>query len=155
MTRARSGPEQQTRRRADERVGLALAEAARAVAEENTRRSNFLSHASRVLRYSDVSLEVLLMKDPSRAQDFVIAELGPLAEATEQAARLRETLEASFRCGSHVAAAEHLHLHEHTVRNRLHKAEELLGHSLQVRRTELQVAARLMRLLNNVPVDPA
>ena len=33
------------------------------------------------------------------------------------------------------------------LRNRLHKAEELLGHPLSERRTELQVAARLMRLL--------
>jgi len=33
------------------------------------------------------------------------------------------------------------------VRNRLHKAEELLGHPMGERRTELQVAARLMRLL--------
>ena len=37
------------RRRADERVALAAAEAARQVAEENTRRSHFLSQASRVL----------------------------------------------------------------------------------------------------------
>ncbi len=37
------------RRRADERVALAAAEAARHVAEENTRRSHFLSHASREL----------------------------------------------------------------------------------------------------------
>jgi signal transduction histidine kinase/DNA-binding response OmpR family regulator len=37
------------RRRADERVALAAAEAARLVAEENTRRSHFLSQASRVL----------------------------------------------------------------------------------------------------------
>jgi sugar diacid utilization regulator len=107
------------------------------------------SHASRVLRYSDVSLEVLLMKDPPRAQDFVIAELGPLAEATEQAARLRETLEASYRFGSHVLTAEHLHLHEHTVRNRLAKAGQLLGRPLQERRTELQVALRLARLLDD------
>jgi DNA-binding PucR family transcriptional regulator len=55
-------------------------------------------------------------------------------------------LDASFRFGSHVAAAEHLQLHEHTVRNRLHKAEELLGHPINERRTELQVAARLMRM---------
>jgi hypothetical protein len=33
------------------------------------------------------------------------------------------------------------------VRNRLHRAEELLGHGLQERRTELQVAVRLVRLL--------
>ena len=62
--------------------------------------------------------------------------------------RLRETLEASFRYGSHVAAAEYLQLHEHTVRNRLHKAEEFLGHTLSEPRTELQVAARLIRLLS-------
>ncbi|MEO8312128.1 MAG: response regulator [Caldimonas sp.] len=37
------------RRRADERVALAAAEAARKVAEENTRRSHFFSHASREL----------------------------------------------------------------------------------------------------------
>jgi signal transduction histidine kinase/DNA-binding response OmpR family regulator len=37
------------RRRADERVALAAAEAARRVAEESDRRSNFLSQASRVL----------------------------------------------------------------------------------------------------------
>ena len=37
------------RRRVNERVALAAAEGARKVAEENTRRSNFLSHASRLL----------------------------------------------------------------------------------------------------------
>jgi DNA-binding PucR family transcriptional regulator len=105
------------------------------------------SHSPRVLRHGDVSLEILLMRDPDRAREFLAAELGPLADATDQSARLRETLEASFRWGSHVTTAEHLHLHEHTVRNRLLKAGELLGRPLQVRRTELQVALRLARLL--------
>jgi hypothetical protein len=103
--------------------------------------------APSVVHHQDVGLEILLMRDPRQARQFVERELGPLAGDTVEAARLRETLEASFRFGSHVAAAEHLQLHEHTVRNRLHKAEELLGHSLSERRTELQVAARLMRLL--------
>jgi DNA-binding PucR family transcriptional regulator len=103
--------------------------------------------APSVVHHNEVGLEILLMRDPLRARRFVERELGPLALDTVDAARLRETLEASFRFGSHVAAAEHLQLHEHTVRNRLHKAEELLGHSLGERRTELQVAARLMRLL--------
>lgn len=100
-----------------------------------------------VIHHSDVGLEILLMRDPVQARRFVERELGPLAMDTVEASRLRETLEASFRFGSHVAAAEYLQLHEHTVRNRLHKAEELLGHPLGERRTELQVAARLMRLL--------
>ncbi|MCV7185391.1 PucR family transcriptional regulator [Mycolicibacterium murale] len=103
--------------------------------------------APTVVHHNDVGLEILLMRDPRLARQFVERELGPLALDTVDAARLRETLEASFRFGSHVAAAEYLQLHEHTVRNRLHKAEELLGHPMGERRTELQVAARLMRLL--------
>lgn len=103
--------------------------------------------APSVVHHNDVGLEILLMRDPQLARRFVERELGPLALDTVDSARLRETLEASFRFGSHVAAAEQLQLHEHTVRNRLHKAEELLGHPLSERRTELQVAARLMRLL--------
>ncbi|MDF2825962.1 MAG: hypothetical protein K0R68_3370, partial [Mycobacterium sp.] len=103
--------------------------------------------APSVVHHNDVGLEILLMRDPKLARQFVERELGPLALDTVDAARLRETLEASFRFGSHVAAAEYLQLHEHTVRNRLHKAEELLGHPVGERRTELQVAARLMRLL--------
>jgi len=103
--------------------------------------------APSVVHYRDVGLEILLMRDPESAREFVESELGPLARDTVEAARLRETLEASFRFVSHVAAAEHLQLHEHTVRNRLHKAEDLLGHPVCERRTELQVAARLIRLL--------
>ncbi|SFL49779.1 PucR family transcriptional regulator [Geodermatophilus ruber] len=103
--------------------------------------------APRVLGHADVALEILLLRDPARARRFVRAELGPLAEDTPEAGRLRETLEASFRLGSHVGTAEHLGLHEHTVRNRLHRAEEHLGHPLPERRTELQVALRLQRLL--------
>ncbi|MGY1705139.1 PucR family transcriptional regulator [Geodermatophilus sp. SYSU D00697] len=105
------------------------------------------SAAPRVLEHSDVALEILLLRDPERARRFVRTELGALAEDTPEAARLRETLEASFRLSSHVAAAEHLQLHEHTVRNRLHRAEEHLGRPLAERRTELQVALRLQRLL--------
>ncbi|GAA3774395.1 hypothetical protein GCM10022225_72660 [Plantactinospora mayteni] len=102
--------------------------------------------APTVVRYADAGLEILLLQDHELARTFLETELGPLARHTNEMARLRETLEASFRFGSHVAAAEYLQLHEHTVRNRLHKAEAMLGHSLQERRTELQVAVRLFRL---------
>jgi PucR C-terminal helix-turn-helix domain/GGDEF-like domain len=104
-----------------------------------------------VLEHGEVALEILLLRDPDRARGFVRAELGVLAEDTGEAARLRETLDASFRLGTHVATAERLQLHEHTVRNRLHRAEELLGHPLHQRRTELQVALRLLRLLADAP----
>jgi hypothetical protein len=114
---------------------------------ERVRRAWGRAQAPRVLAHADVALEILLLRDPDRARRFVRAELGPLAEDTAEAARLRETLDASFRLGSHVGAAEHLELHEHTVRNRLHRAQEHLGHPLSERRTELQVALRLQRLL--------
>jgi hypothetical protein len=102
----------------------------------------------RVLGHVDVSLEILLMADPVNARAFVRAELGRLGADDDLAARLRETVEASYRWGSHVTTAAHLHLHEHTVRNRLQKAAELLGRPLTERRTELQVALRLARLLD-------
>ncbi len=105
--------------------------------------------APSIVKYADAGLEILLLQDDDLARTFVASELGELAAESAEAARLRDTLEASFRFGSHVAAAEHLQLHEHTVRNRLHRAEELLGHSLQERRTELQVAVRLVRLLGS------
>ncbi|CAB4866040.1 MAG: hypothetical protein F2793_02310 [Actinobacteria bacterium] len=101
-----------------------------------------------VLQHSDVGLEILMMRDRPMAGRFVQSELGPLSEDSVEAQRLRETLEASFKYGSHVAAAEYLQLHEHTVRNRLHKAEELLGRSLLERRIEIQVALRLRKLLH-------
>jgi sugar diacid utilization regulator len=100
-----------------------------------------------VLTYRDVALEILLLHDPALARAFVREELGPLADGSAEAARLRETLEVSYRLASHVATAEQLAVHEHTVRNRLQKTEQLLGHPLAERRTEVQVALRLHRLV--------
>jgi hypothetical protein len=110
-------------------------------------RTAWRDSAPAVIQYSDVGLEVLLLQDRVRAQRFVRSELGALAEDTVECRKLRETLEASLRLGSHVAAAEYLRVHEHTVRNRLHKAEDQLGRSIADRRTEIQVAIRLQRLL--------
>jgi len=54
--------QRRVRRQADERVALVAAEAARRVAEDNDRRSKFLSHASRVLSGSlDVSIGTQLL----------------------------------------------------------------------------------------------
>ncbi|WP_213451285.1 PucR family transcriptional regulator [Rhizomonospora bruguierae] len=107
--------------------------------------------APAVVRYADVGLEALVLQDHEMAHNFVLAELGDLAADTSEAQKLRDTLEASFRLGSHVATAEHLGLHEHTIRNRLQRAEEILGRPLPERRTELQVALRMFRLLNAQP----
>jgi hypothetical protein len=102
------------------------------------------------LRFADVALEVLLLQNPHVANSFVERELGPLAQDTQEAARLRATIEASSRLGSHVAAADYLQLHEHTVRNRLAKAESILGCPISSRSTEIQVAVRLAKLLKGL-----
>jgi hypothetical protein len=105
-----------------------------------------------VLAYEDVQLDALLIADVPAARRFVAQQLGPLAAGTETAATLRETLLAAFGSTSHVATAERLMLHEHTVRNRLQRIEKILGRPLTERRVELQVALRLCRLLG--AVDP-
>ncbi|MEW6706900.1 MAG: response regulator [Pseudomonadota bacterium] len=69
--------QRRVRRQAESRVALAAAEAARRAAEENTRRSNFLSHVSRVLGGSldvEVGMRQLL--------DLVVPEVSDCAALT-------------------------------------------------------------------------
>jgi len=114
---------------------------------EDVRAAWGVERAPRVIRYADVGLEILLLADEETARRFVQRELGALAASSAEGGRLRETLESSFRHGSHVDAASALAVHEHTIRNRLHRIEELLGHPVRERRTEMQVALRLVRIL--------
>jgi hypothetical protein len=102
----------------------------------------------RCLWAREVRLETLLLSDEQRARDFLDDELGRLGGTEPGAVRLRETLLAWLATGSHVSAAAMLGVHENTVRNRIRAAEELLGTPLMGRRTELQVALRLERVLN-------
>lgn len=119
-----------------------------AKAVDNVRAAWELSGTARtVVGLEDAGLEILLLENPELARAFVRRELGPLADDSAEFGRLRDTLEASFRLGSHVAAAERLGLHEHTVRNRLARVEQILDHPVTERRTELQVALRLLRVL--------
>jgi DNA-binding PucR family transcriptional regulator len=110
---------------------------------------------ARCLWLRDVRLEALLLSDEARAKDFLAAELGKLAGGGGAAARLRETLLTWLDTGSHVSAAAILGVHENTVRNRIRASEELLGAPLLGRRTELQVALRLDRVLSARAEEPA
>jgi hypothetical protein len=104
--------------------------------------------APAILNFADVQLESLAISDLSAARRFVEHELGALMSDDQTAARLRETLLVWFETGSHVSTAAKLRLHEHSVRNRLRRAEEAIGHALTVRRTDLQVALRLYRVVH-------
>lgn len=111
--------------------------------------------APALLRFVEVQLESMALADVDRARRFVAHELGDLVAEDAAAARLRQTLLVWFETGSHVSAAAKLKLHEHSVRNRLRRAEEAIGHPLTARRTELQVALRLFQIVRPMREDGA
>jgi hypothetical protein len=80
--------------------------------------------AAAVTRYERVELLSLLASDFPRARAFVAARLGPLAAASEPAARLRETVLAFLAAnGSGTRAAKELYVHHNTVAYRVKRAE--------------------------------
>lgn len=112
-----------------------------------------LAAPPKCLWYRDVRLEAFLLDDTSAAQRFVVEELGELAEDSERARRIRETLLASLATGSHARAAAELGVHENTVRLRVRSATEVLGEALNERRTELLVALRLRQALGSARAE--
>jgi len=99
--------------------------------------------------YEDIALEALALQDEERAHAFLTAELGSLAANDPRAHVLRTTLRAYFATGQNAAsAAAMLGVHERTVANRLHAAQDRLGRPAPSRQTELDTALRLHQLLN-------
>lgn len=90
---------------------------------------------------AEVRMASLLATDPDAARSLVARALGPLAQDTASADRLRRTLHGFLDAqGSYVAAAERLHLHKNTVRYRIQRAVELRGRPLDEDRLELELA---------------
>ncbi|MVU79438.1 hypothetical protein GPX89_19590 [Nocardia sp. ET3-3] len=95
----------------------------------------------RVLHYSEVEVAYLAGADESAMRSLIDRELGALAAPDAQSARLRETLHAYLRARrSPDAAAKLLGVHKNTVRYRIQRIEELLGHSLDQRGPRLEIA---------------
>ena len=98
--------------------------------------------------HADVALPALALRDRAAAHDFMLRELGPLAEWDQRHAVLRDTLTAYFASGDNGAAtARALGVHERTVTYRLRRIEDELGFPLRSRRDELAVAVRLAPFL--------
>jgi len=96
--------------------------------------------------YADVGALAVVGDDDDAIRDFVERELGSLSAPDH--ARLRETVAAYLDCGgSAPRAAAALHTHRNTVLHRLRRAEPLIGHSLDERRLELELALRLRALV--------
>lgn len=95
----------------------------------------------RCTRYLDVELACLVSGNEAGVRALVARELGELAGDSAALSRVRETLATYLACGGNVEhAAEALFVHKNTVRYRLAQAEELVGHPLSERRTELALA---------------
>ncbi len=95
--------------------------------------------------YADVELACLMSEQPEAAHRLVERELGKLAEPDPALDIVRATLSHYLRNGSNIVlTASGLFVHRNTVRYRLDQAEQLIGHPLTERRTEMDVALRLV-----------
>jgi hypothetical protein len=103
-----------------------------------------------VVRYSEVRIELLMLHDEDAARVFVQDELGELARYDERSDRTCETVLAWLATGSQMDAAAQLGVHKNTMRLRIAYAEDVLGHRLSQRRSEIAVAMRMRELLRPV-----
>lgn len=101
-----------------------------------------------LLRYDEVALEALVLRDRQAMRDFVARELRGLDEPEARTELLRDTLTAYFKAGQNAAStANAIHVHERTVAYRLRSIEQRLGVSINSRRDEIAVALRLADIL--------
>lgn len=98
--------------------------------------------------YREVELPYLLSRDTEALREFLARTLGPLAEPTEHAARLRETVAAYISTGgSPTDAARHLQVHKNTVRYRVEQAFALIGTEHHGDHADLGLALRCIDTL--------
>jgi hypothetical protein len=109
-----------------------------------------------VVFYDDVILEALALRDENVARDFIGDALPGLDQDDRASQRLRETLTAYFQAEQNrTSTAALLGVHAITVSRHLEQIEERLGHRVNQRRAELEVALRLRSLLQTKPLMSA
>ncbi|MYR06661.1 PucR family transcriptional regulator [Gordonia sp. SID5947] len=146
----------------DQRIGVsrpfsAPAEIARAVDEARVARRSSPAGTADLVRYADLSLELLLVRVPDVADEVAGRTLGQLLELpVDERDEMLATLEAWFACdGSTAATAERLHYHRNTVLYRLRKIRDLTGRSVDkpIDAAELYLALRAVRLRGDPSSD--
>ena len=104
-----------------------------------------------VVGYRTADLTALLTADPVEAVRFVESELGELLADSDAAARLRATVRVYLEENlSQARAARRLGIHQNTVVYRVKQTEELLGHAIEPRRLQLEVALRLSDMIDGL-----
>ena len=112
----------------------------------------------RIVRYDEVELLCLAHAESESFRRMVLRELGPLAGGASGIAHTRETLLCYLTNGSNVeAVASELFVHRNTVRYRLNRAEELMGHRITERIGHVELALRYVDLFGVLedPTDSA
>jgi hypothetical protein len=111
-----------------------------------------------VTSYGDpeVRAAALLSADLDATRRLIRTALGGLAEASEGAERLRETLRVFLQTrNSFSATADLVHLHKNTVKYRVDRAVELRGRGLDDDRLDLELALIACRWLGPAALGPA
>jgi DNA-binding PucR family transcriptional regulator len=104
-----------------------------------------------VMSYRAADLTALLTADPIEAVRFAEAELGELLGDNDTAGRLRATVRVYLEENlSPARAARRLGIHQNTVVYRVKQTEELLGHAIEQRRLQLEVALRLSDMIDGL-----
>ena len=104
-----------------------------------------------VVGYRTADLTALLTADPVEAVRFAESELGELLVDNDTAGRLRATVRVYLEENlSPARAARRLGIHQNTVVYRVKQTEELLGHTIEQRRLQLEVALRLSDMIDGL-----
>jgi len=104
--------------------------------------------ADRVVAFDDVAVAALLTDHTTELWPWVHRVLGDLAEDSDAAARLRETVVVFLQAGgSYTEAAARLHMHKNTVLYRIRRAEEIRGRPLTEGRLDVEIAIMATNLL--------
>lgn len=93
--------------------------------------------------YDDVEIVSLLSHDEQAMRALIAHELGGLAAGEPGLDALRATGLTYLLSGSATAAARELGIHKNTIRHRLERIEQLLGHPIDDRRLQLHLALML------------
>lgn len=98
-------------------------------------------YAGWITDYLDIELVHLVSADAEGMRALISRELAGIDGVDANSVRLRDTLQAYLRYqGSPEAAARVLGVHKNTVRYRIQRIEELLGHDIDSRRMHLEIA---------------
>ena len=96
---------------------------------------------ARFTPFADVAPIAMMSADLDSARAWVAETLGPLADASERNAGLREPARVFLRNGgSYSATADELFLHRNSVQYRVRQAEELRGRPFNDGRLDVELA---------------